>query len=214
MNVHTVSAKIGDRELSIEIGKLAKQADGAAVIRYGDTVLLVTACAAKQAREGLDFFPLTVDYRENFYAAGKIPGGFFKREGKATEREVLTCRMIDRPIRPLFPEGFVNETQIMAMVLSADTEIDPSMLAVVGASTALYCSNIPFHQPIAAVRVGCIDGKFCINPRYTESAESTLNLAVAGMEDGIVMVECGAEEVSEDAMVEALSGNSGSPNMR
>jgi len=204
MNVHTVSAKIGDRELSIEIGKLAKQADGAAVIRYGDTVLLVTACAAKQAREGLDFFPLTVDYRENFYAAGKIPGGFFKREGKATEREVLTCRMIDRPIRPLFPEGFVNETQIMAMVLSADTEIDPSMLAVVGASTALYCSNIPFHQPIAAVRVGCIDGKFCINPTYTESAESTLNLAVAGMEDGIVMVECGAEEVSEDMMVEAL----------
>jgi polyribonucleotide nucleotidyltransferase len=204
MNVHTVSAKIGDRELSIEIGKLAKQADGAAVIRYGDTVLLVTACAAKQAREGLDFFPLTVDYRENFYSAGKIPGGFFKREGKATEREVLTCRMIDRPIRPLFPEGFLNETQIMAMVLSSDTEIDPSMLAVVGASTALYCSNIPFHQPIAAVRVGYIDGKFCINPTYTESAESTLNLAVAGMEDGIVMVECGAEEVSEDMMVEAL----------
>src|SRR6185295_5526591 len=204
MNVHTVSAKIGERELSIEIGKLAKQADGAAVIRYGDTVLLVTACAAKQAREGLDFFPLTVDYRENFYAAGKIPGGFFKREGKATEREVLTCRMIDRPIRPLFPEGFQNETQIMAMVLSSDTEIDPSMLAVVGASTALYCSNIPYHHPIAAVRVGFIDGKFCINPTYTELQESTLNLAVAGMEEGIVMVEAGAEEVSEDMMVAAL----------
>src|SRR5712671_882623 len=204
MNVHTVSAKIGELELSIEIGKLAKQADGAAVIRYGDTVLLVTACAAKQPREGLDFFPLTVDYRENFYAAGKIPGGFFKREGKATEREVLTCRMIDRPIRPLFPEGFQNETQIMAMVLSADTEIDPSMLAVIGASTALYCSCIPFHQPIAAVRVGFIDGKFVINPSYTQQNDSTLNLAVAGMEDGIVMVECGAEEVSEDMMVAAL----------
>jgi polyribonucleotide nucleotidyltransferase len=204
MNVHTVSAKIGELELSIEIGKLAKQADGAAVIRYGDTVLLVTACAAKQQREGLDFFPLTVDYRENFYAAGKIPGGFFKREGKATEREVLTCRMIDRPIRPLFPEGFQNETQIMAMVLSADPEIDPSMLAVVGASTALYCSNIPYHHPIAAVRVGMIDGKFSINPSYSDLSKSSLNLAVAGMEEGIVMVECGAEEVSEDIMVAAL----------
>src|SRR3954469_14997313 len=204
MNVHTVSTKIGELELSIEIGKLAKQADGAAVIRYGDTVLLVTACAAKQQKEGMDFFPLTVDYRENFYAAGKIPGGFFKREGKATEREVLTCRMIDRPIRPLFPEGFQNETQIMAMVLSADTEIDPSMLAVVGASTALYCSCIPFNHPIAAVRVGLIDGKFVINPSYTQQNDSTLNLAVAGMEEGIVMVECGASEVSEDVMVSAL----------
>jgi polyribonucleotide nucleotidyltransferase len=204
MNVHTVSAKIGELELSIEIGKLAKQADGAAVIRYGDTVLLVTACAAKQQKEGMDFFPLTVDYRENFYAAGKIPGGFFKREGKATEREILTCRMIDRPIRPLFPEGFQNETQIMAMVLSADTEIDPSMLAVVGASASLYCSVIPFHHPIAAVRVGLIDGKFVINPSYTQQNVSTLNLAVAGMEEGIVMVECGANEVSEDTMVAAL----------
>jgi len=204
MNVHTVSAKIGELELSIEIGKLAKQADGAAVIRYGDTVLLVTACAAKQQKEGMDFFPLTVDYRENFYAAGKIPGGFFKREGKATEREVLTCRMIDRPIRPLFPDGFQNETQIMAMVLSADTEIDPSMLAVVGASTALYCSCIPFNHPIAAVRVGFIDGKFVINPSYTQQNDSTLNLAVAGMEEGIVMVECGANEVSEETMVAAL----------
>jgi polyribonucleotide nucleotidyltransferase len=204
MNVHTVSAKIGELELSIEIGKLAQQADGAAVIRYGDTVLLVTACAAKTQREGLDFFPLTVDYRENFYAAGKIPGGFFKREGKATEREVLTCRMIDRPIRPLFPEGFLNETQIMAMVLSADPEIDPSMLAVVGASASLYCSNIPFHNPIAAVRVGFIDGKFCVNPTYAQLATSSLNLAVAGMEEGIVMVECGADEVSEDIMVAAL----------
>src|ERR1700704_3552016 len=177
MNVHKVSTMIGERELSIEIGRLAKQSHGSALVRYGETVVLVTACAGNP-REGMDFFPLTVDYRENFYAAGKIPGGFFKREGKATEREVLTCRMIDRPIRPLFPEGFQNETQIMAMVLSADTEIDPSMLAVIGASTALYCSNIPYHHPIAAVRVGYIDGKFAINPSYTQQNDSTLNLAV------------------------------------
>jgi polyribonucleotide nucleotidyltransferase len=153
----------------------------------------------------LDFFPLTVDYRENFYAAGKIPGGFFKREGKSSEREVLTCRMIDRPIRPLFPEGFQNETQVIAMVLSADPEVDPSMHAIIGASTALYCSNIPFHQPIAAVRVGLIDGRYIVNPTYTELKSSRLNLAVAGMEDGIVMVEAGAEEVSESIMVEALN---------
>src|SRR4029077_16536850 len=153
MNVQTVSAKIGELELSIEIGKLAKQADGAAVIRYGDTVLLVTACASKTPREGLDFFPLTVDYRENFYAAGKIPGGFFKREGKSSEREVLTSRMIDRPIRPLFPKGFRCDTQVIAMVLSHDPDLDPSMHAIIGASTALCCSNIPFDRPIAAVRV-------------------------------------------------------------
>ena len=154
MNVHKVSAMIGERELSIEVGKLAKQADGAAVVRYGDTIVLVTACSAKEPRVGLDFFPLTVDYRENFYSAGKIPGGFFKREGKPSEREVLTCRMIDRPIRPLFPEGFKCETQVIALVLSADPDIEPSMHAIVGASTALFVSNIPFHQPIAAVRVG------------------------------------------------------------
>ena len=136
---------IGERELSIEIGKLAKQAHGSALVRYGDTVVLVTACAAKEPREGLDFFPLTVDYRENFYAAGKIPGGFFKREGKPSEREVLNSRMIDRPIRPLFPEGYKNETQVIALVLSADTDIDPSMHAIVGASTALYTSKHSVH---------------------------------------------------------------------
>ena len=189
MNVHTVSTMIGERELSIEIGKLAKQADGAAVVRYGDTVVLVTACAAKEPREGLDFFPLTVDYRENFYAAGKIPGGFFKREGKPSEREVLTSRMIDRPIRPLFPEGFYNETQIIALVLSADPDLEPSMHGIVGASTALFCSSIPFSQPIAAVRVGLIEGRYVINPTYSDLQNSRLNLAVAGMEDGIVMVE-------------------------
>jgi len=196
---------IGERELSIEIGKLAKQAQGSALVRYGDTVVLVTACAAKEPREGLDFFPLTVDYRENFYAAGKIPGGFFKREGKPSEREVLNSRMIDRPIRPLFPEGYKNETQVIALVLSADTDIDPSMHAIVGASTALYTSNIPFSHPIAAVRVGLIDGRYYLNPTYGETKNSRLNLAVAGMEDGIVMVEAGANEVSEEVMVEALN---------
>src|SRR5215467_4147924 len=205
MNVHKVSTRIGERELSIETGKLAKQADGAVIVTYGDTVVLVTACAAKQAREGLDFFPLTVDYRENFYAAGKIPGGFFKREGKPSEREVLNSRLIDRPIRPLFAEGFKNETQVVALVLSSDTDIDPSMHAITGASTALYISQIPFSTPIAAVRVGLIDGRYYLNPSYSEMKNSRLNLAVAGMEDGIAMVECGASEVSEEVMVEALN---------
>ena len=205
MNVHKVSTMIGERELSIEIGKLAKQAHGSALVRYGDTVVLVTACSAKEPREGLDFFPLTVDYRENFYAAGKIPGGFFKREGKPSEREVLNSRMIDRPIRPLFPEGYKNETQVIALVLSADTDIDPSMHAIVGASTALFTSSIPFSTPIAAVRVGLIDGRYYLNPTWTEMKNSRLNLAVAGMEDGIAMVEAGANEVSEEVMVEALN---------
>jgi polyribonucleotide nucleotidyltransferase len=205
MNVHKVSAMIGERELSIEIGKLAKQAHGSAVVRYGDTVVLVTAVGADKPREGIDFFPLTVDYRENFYAAGKIPGGFFKREGKPSEREVLNSRMIDRPVRPLFDEGFKNETQVIALVLSADPEIEPGMQAIVGASTALFVSDIPFNKPVGAVRVGLIDGRYVINPTYTELKSSRLNLAVAGMEDGIVMVECGASEVSEEIMVEALN---------
>src|SRR6185503_5037263 len=205
MNVHRVSTMIGDRELSIEIGKLAKQAQGSALVRYGDTVVLVTACAAKEPREGLDFFPLTVDYRENFYAAGKIPGGFLKREGKPSEREVLNSRMIDRPLRPVFPEGYQNETQIIALVLSADTDIDPSMHAIVGASTALLTSSIPFTHPVAAVRVGLIEGRYYLNPTYAELKNSRLNLAVAGMEDGIVMVEAGAEQVSEEVMVEAVN---------
>jgi polyribonucleotide nucleotidyltransferase len=167
--------------------------------------VLVTACAADKPREGIDFFPLTVDYRENFYAAGKIPGGFFKREGKPSEREVLNSRMIDRPVRPLFDEGFRNETQVIALVLSADPEIEPGMHAIVGASTALFVSNIPFTKPVAAVRVGLIDGRYVINPTFTELKNSRLNLAVAGMEEGIVMVECGASEVSEEIMVEALN---------
>ena len=205
MNVHKVSTTIGGKELSIEVGKLATQADGAAYIRYGDTVVLVTACGAKEPREGLDFFPLTCDHRDYFYAAGKIPGGFFKREGRPGEQEVLNSRLIDRPIRPLFPEGYRNETQVIAMVLSSDSETDPSTLSIIGASTALYLSVLPFTQPIAAVRVGLIDGEFCINPTYSERESSRMNLVVAGTEEGVTMVEAGAEEVSEEEMIEAIA---------
>ena len=205
MNVHKVSTEIGGIELSIEIGKLATQADGAAYVRYGETVVLVTACGAKEPREGMHFFPLTCDHRDNFYAAGKIPGGFFKREGRPSEREVLNSRMIDRPIRPLFPEGYRNETQVIALVLSADPDTDPSTLSIIGASTALYLSTLPFTQPIAAVRVGLIDGSYIINPSYSELEESRMNLVVAGTADGVTMVEAGANEVSEEVMIEAVA---------
>ena len=204
MNIHRASSIIEGRELSIEVGKLAKQADGSAVVRYGDTVVLVTACAAKQPREGMDYLPLIVDYRENFYAAGKIPGGFFKREGRPSEREILNSRLIDRPIRPLFPEGYRNETQVIALVLSADPDNDPSTNGIIGASTALYVSGIPFHHPIAAVRVGLIDGRYLLNPTYSELKSSRLKLVVAGTEDGVVMVESEAAEVSEEVLVEAI----------
>lgn len=194
----------GGRELSIETGKIAKQADGAVIVRYGDTVLLVTAVGDRHAREGIDFFPLTVDYREYGYAAGRIPGGYFKREGKPTEKEVLTSRLIDRPIRPLFAEGYRNETQVIAMVMSADTDNEPDVLAITGASTALFISDIPFLNPIAGVRVGLVDGRYVVNPTYAELRNSRLNLIIAGSEEAIVMVEAGAKEVSEMVVVEAL----------
>ncbi|MBN2339040.1 MAG: polyribonucleotide nucleotidyltransferase [Acidobacteria bacterium] len=202
--VHRVSAEIGGLEFSIEMGKIAKQADGAAYVSYGDTVVLATACALKQAREGQGFFPLTVDYRENTYAAGKIPGGFFKREGRPTEKEVLTSRMIDRPLRPLFPEGFMCETQVVALVLSADKENDPDIMGITGASTALYCSPVPFFTPVGAVRVGYMEDRFVVNPPISKLKESSLNLTVVGTEDAIVMVEAGASEIPESMMVEAL----------
>jgi len=202
--VHRVSAEIGGLEFSIEMGKIAKQADGAAYISYGDTVVLATACALKQAREGQGFFPLTVDYRENTYAEGKIPGGFFKREGRPTEKEVLTSRMIDRPLRPLFPDGFMCETQVVALVLSADKENDPDIMGITGASTALYCSAIPFFTPVGAVRVGYMEDRFVVNPPISKLKESSLNLTVVGTEDAIVMVEAGASEIPEAMMVEAL----------
>jgi len=201
---YRVSAEIGGLEFSIEMGKVAKQADGAAYVSYGDTVVLATACAQKEPKEGQDFFPLTVDYRENTYAAGKIPGGFFKREGRPTEKEILTSRLIDRPLRPLFPEGFSSETQIVAMVLSADKENDPDVMSITGASAAVYCSPIPFFTPVASVRVGLMDGEFVINPPISKLKDSALNLTVAGTEDAIVMVEAGAQEIPEEKMVEAL----------
>ncbi|MDQ1610514.1 MAG: polyribonucleotide nucleotidyltransferase [Pyrinomonadaceae bacterium] len=196
--------KLGGRDLTVETGRVAKQADGSVVISYGDTMLLVAAVGAKTPREGIDFFPLTVEYREHNYAAGRIPGNYFRREGRPGEKEVLTCRLIDRPCRPLFSEGYRNETQIIASVISADAENDPDVIAITGASLALYLSDIPFPTPIAGVRVGLIDERYIINPTYDEVRESSLNLIVAGTEEAIVMVESGAKEVSEAIMVEAL----------
>jgi polyribonucleotide nucleotidyltransferase len=198
------SIKLGDRDLTVETGRIAKQADGSVVIRYGDTMVLVAAVAANQPREGIDFFPLTVEYREANYAAGRIPGNYFRREGRPNEKEVLTSRLIDRPCRPLFTEGFRNETQVIASVISADPDNDPDVIAITGASCALYLSDIPFPTPIAGVRIGLIDGRYIINPTYDERRESRLNLIVAGTEEAIVMVEAGATEVSEEIMVEAL----------
>ncbi len=198
------SIKLGNHELIVETGKVAKQADGSVVIRYGDTMLLVAAVSARTAKEGLDFFPLTVEYRENTFAAGRIPGNYFRREGRPSEKEVLTCRLIDRPVRPLFAEGYRFETQIVASVISADTDNDPDVIAITGASCALYLSDIPFHNPIAGVRIGLADGKYLINPTYDERRESDLNLVVAGTEEAICMVECEANEVEEKIMVEAL----------
>jgi polyribonucleotide nucleotidyltransferase len=202
--IHRKEVELGGATLSIEMGRLAKQADGAALLRLGDTVVLVTACASNEEREGIDFLPLTVDYREAFYAAGKIPGGFFKREGRPNEKEILTCRQIDRPIRPMFPDGWHCETQVVGMVLSADQENDSDTLAITGASAALYCSDIPFTTPIAGVRVGLLDGEFVINPKIEQLKTSRLNLTVVGSREAIVMVEAGAQEVTEAEMIEAL----------
>jgi polyribonucleotide nucleotidyltransferase len=198
-----VSVEVGGRKLTFETGKMARQAHGAVVARYGDTVVLSTACMDSKATDK-DFLPLTVDYREYTYSAGKIPGGFFKREGRPSEREILTSRLTDRPLRPLFPEGYSTETQIVSMVLSADSENDPDVIGLTAASAALFISKIPFETPIAAVRVGLIDGKLMANPTVAEQKTSLLNLVVAGSEEAIVMVESGALEVSEDTVVDAL----------
>ncbi len=195
---------INGTPLSFETGKYAKQADGAVFVRMGDSVVLVTACAAASAREGIDFLPLTVDYKEYTYASGRIPGGFFKREGKPSEKEVLTSRVIDRPIRPLFPAGWRHESQIIALVLSADANYDPDVLAISGASAALAISSIPFQNTIAGVRVGKLDGQYVINPTYEQRKKSTLDLVIAGSKDGLVMVEAGAKEVPEEEIVQAL----------
>jgi len=200
---YQVSVEVGGRMLVLETGKMAKQANGAIVARYGDTVVLNTAVMASKPNDR-DFLPLTVDYREYTYSAGKIPGGFFKREGRPTEREILVSRLTDRPMRPLFPESWRNETQINSMVLSADSENDPDVIAVTGAAAAAYCSDLPFTTPIAAVRVGLLNGQLVANPTVAEQKTSLLNIVIAGSEDAIVMVESGAQEVSEDTVVEAL----------
>ncbi len=198
------SIKLGGKDLTVETGKVAKQADGSVMISYGETMLLVTAVSDTKPKEGLNFFPLTVEYRESSYSAGRIPGNYFRREGRPNEKEVLTCRLIDRPVRPLFPDNYRHETQIIANVLSADNENDPDVVAITGASCAMYLSDIPFTKPIAAVRIGLVEGKYLVNPTYDERRESSLNLIVAGTEEAIVMVESEADEVEEKIMIEAM----------
>src|SRR5262245_63975580 len=204
VNLQKREIRVGSRTISLETGKLAKQADGSVIVRSGDTMVLVSACHAANPREGIDFLPLTVDYREYTYASGRIPGGFFKREGKPPEKEVLTSRLIDRPIRPLFTPGWNYETQIIALLLSADTENDADVLAITGASAALVLSEIPFEKTVAGVRVGMVNGEYVINPTYSERKQSTLDLVVAGTRDGIVMVEAGAKQVTEAQVVGGL----------
>ena len=198
------NTQIAGRPLVIETGKVAKQANGAAVVRYGDTVVLVTATASKEPREGIDFFPLTVDYEEKQYAVGKIPGGFIKREGRATEAATLSARLIDRPIRPLFPKGFRNDLHVVATILSVEKDNAPGVTAIIGASLALSISNIPFSGPVAAVIVGMLDGELIINPTVEQSARSTMHLTVAGTSEAIMMVEGGADEIPENRMVDAI----------
>ncbi len=202
--VHHASCIVAGREIIFETGRLAKQASGAVLVRSGETLVLVTAVSEKHGREGIDFFPLTVDYLEMTYAAGKIPGGFFKREGRPTEKEILTARFIDRPVRPLFAKGFTAETQIIATVLSSDGEHDPDMMAINGASAALHLSDIPFLGPIGAVRIGRVNGNLIVNPAPFEDAYSDLNLIVVGSREGIVMVEGGADKATEEEIIDAI----------
>ena len=198
------SMLLAGRELSLETGHLAKQANGAVLVRYGDTVVLVTATTSKEPREGVDFFPLTVDYEEKMYSVGKIPGGFLRREGRATEAGTLSARLIDRPIRPLFPKGYRNDVQIVATVLSVEPDNEPDMCAMIGASAALHLSNAPFLGPIAGVSVGLVDDEFIINPNVEQREKTLLHLSVAGTADAIMMVEAGAKEVPEDTILDAI----------
>src|ERR1700685_2036849 len=207
---HEVAVELaGGKRLVFQTGRMAKQASGAALVTTGETVVLATAVASPDPREGIDFFPLTVDYREYTYAGGRIPGGFIKREGRPSEKEILTSRQIDRPIRPLFPETFRNETQVVAFVYSADKENDPDVLGINGASCALALSDIPFHGPVGAVRIGIVDDQFIVNPTYAERAKSLLNIMVVGTKDGIVMIESGAKEVAENRVVDAIEFEQG-----
>src|SRR5438034_11305097 len=199
-----ITAQVGDKQITIETGKLAKQADGAVTVQLGETIVIVAAVAATKAKEGQDFFPLTVDYREKAAAAGKFPGGYFKREGRPTEKEILTCRLTDRPIRPLFPKGWYNEVQVQTVVLSADGENDPDILSIIGASAALTVSDIPWDGPLGAVRIGRIEGKFVANPTHDERALSDLDLIYVGTATDMVMFEGSAKEVTEDDFKAAL----------
>ena len=195
---------LGGRPLTLEFGEVCKQANGGLLVRYGDTVVVVAATGTKTPREGVDFFPLTVDFEEKMYAVGKIPGGFIKREGRPSTHAVLTSRLIDRPIRPMFPEGYRNDVQIVATPVSVDPDNAPDIPGMIGASAALCVSDIPFEGPIAGVRVGLIDGKYIINPTVEQFKVSRLNLAVAGTTDAILMVEAGCKEISEQEMLDAI----------
>src|SRR6186997_2847920 len=204
-SLSTVSLTVGNQEISFETGKLAKQADGAVVIRSGETMVLATAQGRMETREGADFFPLTVDVEERMYAAGKIPGGFFKREGRPTERAILTARMIDRPIRPLWPKGFRNEVQVICTVLSADLVVAHDILSINGASAALAISPLPFLGPVGAVRVAMIDGQMVVNPTFQQMEDSTLDLVVVGTREALTMIEAGGDQVPEETMLEAFA---------
>lgn len=204
MSDNKINIEINNRNLSIDIGKIGKQADGSAFLRYGDTIMFVSATSKKEMKEKKPFLPLIVDYRENTYAAGKIPGGFFKRQGRPSEREILVSRLIDRPIRSLFPEGYFYDTQIVALLLSADLENEPDTLGIIGASAALYFSDVPFTTPIGAVKVGYLNNEFVINPTVKQLGERSLNMVVAGTEEGIVMIEAGATEVEEEKIIEGV----------
>src|SRR6516165_8382130 len=199
-----ITAQLGDKHIIIESGKLAKQADGAVTVQLGETIVIVAAVAATKAKEGQDFFPLTVDYREKAAAAGKFPGGYFKREGRPTEKEILTCRLTDRPIRPLFPKGWYNEVQVQTVVLSADGENDPDILSIIGASASLMVSDIPWEGPLGAVRVGRIKGQFVANPTHAEMADSDLDLVYVGNDTDLVMYEGSAKEITETDFNAAL----------
>src|ERR1700684_1099648 len=199
------SFKYGDHTVTIETGELARQADGAVLVTMSDTVVLVTAVGLKKATPGRDFFPLTVNYQEKTYAAGRIPGGFFKREGRPTEKETLTSRLIDRPIRPLFPEGFINDVQVVASVISVNAEVDPDIASLLGASAALAISGMPFMGPIGAARVGYIDGKYVLNPTAAQLTSSKLDLVVAGTQEGVLMVESEADGLNEEVMLGAVT---------
>src|SRR5215470_16492314 len=203
-DIHRVELDWGGRKLVLETGKVARQADGAVVATYGETKVLATVVAAKEPREGVDFLPLTVDYQEKFYAAGRIPGGYFKREGRPTEKETLVSRLIDRPVRPLFAEGYRCDTQVIVTTLSHDLENDPDILAMVAASAALTLSGAPFMGPIGAARVGFINNEYVLNPQIDEMSESQLDLVVAGTQDAVLMVESEAKELSEDIMLGAV----------